>query len=172
VAINTAAKNIGWLVPQETSVAGASVLHLVPPDPGCISGSAFLLPLHVDNNPTHAELDPPLLDGVAVADGCGVMRYPTTGGIIKMPYRARHRNGYATYAFTVKRGADTQTPPSTTGTVAATTFEPTRSVDLLRGSCPMAAFLEDLYVYGTAFDGWSRVGYDAHDSRAFALAPQ
>jgi hypothetical protein len=170
--VDTAALSIGWLVPQEPSVSGAAVLHLVAPDPSCIDGSAFLLPLHVDNNPTSAEVDPPLLDGVAAADSCGVMRYAPAGGTVKLPYRARHRNGFATYTFTVKRGAQELTPPSTSGTVAATTFEPTRSVDLLRGSCPMAAFLEDLWVYGTAFDGWTRVGYDAHDSRAFALAPQ
>ncbi len=175
--VNPAAHGIGWLVPQETDVSGAAVLHLVAPHPSCIAGSAFLLPLHVDNNPSHAEIDAPLLNGSAAADACGVMRYTppmppqTTSGSVDMPYRARHRNGFATYSFQVKRGADVLTPPSTSGAVAAATFVQTQSVEDLRGPCTNAAFLEDLWVYGTALDGWSRVGYDAHDSRAFALAP-
>jgi hypothetical protein len=177
VAVNTAAKNIHWLVPKETTAVGAAVLHLVPPLPGCISGSAFLLPLHVDNNPSYAEIDAPLLNGSAAADVCGVMRYTpptlpqTTAGSVDMPYRARHRNGFATYSFEVKRGVTPLTPPSTSGPVGPATFVPNQSVEDLLGPCTIAAFLEDLWVYGSATNGWSRVGYDDHASRAFALAP-
>jgi hypothetical protein len=43
----------------------------------------------------------------------------------------------------------------------------------LSAPCTIGAFLEDRYVAATTTDGWSRLsGYDAHDSRAFTLAPQ
>jgi hypothetical protein len=172
--VNTATPpGIGWLVPRETSVVGAQVLHLDPPDPSCIDGSAFLLPLHVDNNACRATIDPPSLDGSAAADACGVMRYTPGSLEVEMPYRASHRNGFATYAFTVKRGIDPLTPPSTSGPVGTGTFAPHEPVGTLMGGCTIAAFLEEVSVHASATDGWSRQsGYDAYASRAFALAPE
>ena len=47
------------------------------------------------------------------------------------------------------------------------------TVDALRGTCSIAAFAESLDVAATATDGWGRQsGLDAHDVRAFTLAPQ
>jgi hypothetical protein len=173
--VNTAALGIGWLVPRETSVSGAMVLHLDPPDPSCVAGSAFLLPLHVDNNHCRATIGDPELNGSSVADVCGVMRYTPpvgTAGNVVLPYRASHRNGHADYSFTVKRGVNPLTPPSTSGPVGAGTFAPVATVAHLMGPCTLGAFLEELYVAARATDGWSRLsGYDASGSRAFALAP-
>jgi len=176
VAVDTGALGIGWLVPRETSVSGAIVLHLDAPAPSCVSGSAFVLPLHVDNNRCVAAIDAPVLNGSAAADQCGVMRYTpptTTAGNVVMPFQASHRNGFATYSFTVQRGVNVLTPPSTSGPVGGGTFAPSESVASLMGPCTLGAFLEELYVAATATDGWSRLsGYDASASRAFALAPQ
>jgi hypothetical protein len=184
--VDMAAAGIVWLVPLQTSVAGASQLDLVPPAPGIVQGNAFILPLHVDNNPCEASIGAPVLNGSTAADPCGVMRYhppQSTGGTVQMPYTATHRNGYATYTFTVKRGTNVLTPPTTAGPVGAGAFNPTESVfDLLSlmpapqppmsPPCTIGAFLEEVYVYSLATDGWQRVGADASASRAFTLAPE
>jgi hypothetical protein len=40
------------------------------------------------------------------------------------------------------------------------------------GGCPVAGFSENLYVWASATDGWSRQSqYDASFVRAFVLAP-
>lgn len=185
--VDTAALGIGWLVPRETSVSGAIVLHLDPPAAGVIDGDAFLLPLHADNNHCTAHVDAPVLNGSTAADQCGVMRYAppqSSGGTVLLHYTASQRNGFATYSFTVKRGVNVVTPPTTSGPVAGGSFSPSETVlnllsrmpapqPPLNPPCTIGAFLEDLYVAATATDGWSRLsGNDASDSRAFTLAPQ
>lgn len=48
-------------------------------------------------------------------------------------------------------------------------FDTDKPVGKLLGSCDEAAFAETLNVYGTTTDGWSRLGYDSSDVKAFAL---
>jgi len=185
-AVDPAALGITWLVPRETSVSGAAVLHLDPPAAGVVQGTAFLLPLHVDNNRCNAEIDAPILNGSAAADQCGVLRYQppqSHGGTVVMPYTASHRNGFATSSFVVKRGTNVLTPPTTSGPVGSGSFAPSETVfDLLSRMpapqapldppCTIGAFLEEVRVYALATNGWSRLtGYDDYDSRAFTLAP-
>jgi hypothetical protein len=187
--IDVVARHISWLVPRETSLTGADVLHLEPPAPGVVQGNAFVLALHVDNNPCEARIGVPTLNGSADADDCGVIRYePSQSNAerVQMPYTATHRNGFATHSFTVKRGTNVLTPPTTPGEVgvAPGTFTPDEKVlDMLSRMpapqppmsppCTIGAFLEELGVHTMATDGWSRLsGYDAGDSRAFTLAPE
>jgi len=186
--VDMAALNISWLVPRELSVTGAIVLHLDPPAAGIVQGNAFLLPLHVDNNPCLAATEPPVLNGSSAADHCGVLRYTppqASGGSVQLPYTARHRNGFATYSFTVQRGVEVVTPPSTSNQdVGGGSFAPTETVLSLLTPlqppppgpavppCTIGAFLELVYVSAKATDGWSTLtGYDAAASRAFTLAP-
>ncbi len=61
--------------------------------------------VHVDNNPTYAEIDAPTI-GLASADPCcGVLEF-TPGDMVTIPWRAKHKNGFATYGFQVKRVAE------------------------------------------------------------------
>ena len=48
-------------------------------------------------------------------------------------------------------------------------FDTDKPVSKLLGTCSDAAFAETLGVYGTASDGWGRLGYDSSDVKAFAL---
>jgi hypothetical protein len=92
-----------------------------------------------------------------------------------MPYRAAHRNGFATHSFRVARGAGPAlTPPSVFDQpVAGGEFTAEATVTQLRGNCTIAAFSERLDVAATATDGWGRQsGLDASAVRAFTLAPQ
>jgi len=115
------------------------------------------------------------------------MRYTppqASGGTVELPYTAQHRNGFATYSFTVKRGINVVTPPTSAGPVGAGSFAPQETVVQLLSAmpapapaldppCTIGASLEELYVAATAIDGWgSYLGYDASDSRAFTLAPK
>lgn len=185
--VDPGALGITWLVPRETSAAGAAVLHLDPPAPGVVQGGAFLLPLHVDNNACSASIDAPVLNGSAAADQCGVLRYQppqSHGGSVVMPHTARHRNGHATFSFVLKRGTHVLTPPTTSGPVGPGTFSPSETVlDLLsrmpapqgplNPPCTIGAFLEEVGVHATATNGWSTLtGYNAYASRAFTLAPR
>jgi len=184
-AVDTGALGIGWLVPRETSVSGAIVLHLDPPATGVVQGDAFLLPLHVDNNHCTAHVDPPVLNGSTAADQCGVMRYHPTqssAGTVELPYSATQRNGFANYSFRVQRGVELVTPPTTSGPVGAGSFTPSETVlnllsrmpapPPLSPPCTIGAFLEDLTVIPSATDGWGQAVPNARDTRAFTLAPQ
>ena len=166
---------IHWVVPDVDDLGTSGTIHGEAPVAGAVVAGAFILPLHVDNNACEARIDAPTLNGSAAADACGVMRYAPAGGSVEMPYRAAHRNGFATHSFSVKRGAGAPiTPPSVSGVpVGGGSFTATSTVDALRGTCSIAAFAESLDVAATATDGWGRQsGLDAHDVRAFTLAPQ
>ncbi len=173
-AVDAAALGVNWVVPDVDDLGTAGTIHGEAPVAGAVVGGAFILPLHVDNNACEARIDAPVLDGSTAADNCGVMRYGPLGGNVDLPYRAAHRNGYATRSFSVKRGAGAPlTPPSESGGVAGGNFTAHSTVADLRETCTIAAFAESLDVLATATDGWGRQsGLDAHDVRAFTLAPQ
>jgi hypothetical protein len=129
--------------------------------------------LHIDNNATTAVIHPALLNGSVAADAnCGLIRYGDPGtDTVTIAYTASHPNGFADYSFEFKRGTTPLTPPSASGQ-ATGTFSSSPSVgSLLSVNCTIAGFAENLNVIGRATDGWSRLGYDAHDLAAFVLAP-
>lgn len=56
--------------------------------------------------------------------------------------------------------------------VAGDTYSASFVVSALLGTCPAAAFSEEVDVYAMATDGWGGPGnLNAHDHGAFALAP-
>ncbi len=177
--VDIGALGIHYVVPTSTDLSGtiftteAASLGLVP-GPPVDTGNAFVMRLHVDNNPTFAQIDAPLLNGSVAADACGVMRY-APGDTVALAYTASHPNGFAMRSFALVRGATpVSVPPLTVSwqPVGAGSFSASPSVaSLLSKGCTIAGFAELLNVYGTATDGWSRLGYDASDLRAFVLAP-
>lgn len=184
-ASGSPASGLNWVVPKEKNLAGASVIHTEAPAAGVVQGDAFILTLHVDNNACEASTDAPTLNSSPASDHCGVIRYtPPHGsaGTVVLPYRAFHRNGFASHSFTVKRGVTVLAPPSIGGAaVGGGTFAPSESVQTLMSQglppgsppCEIGAFLEDVRVHAQATDGWGRRSeYDAAASRAFTLAPQ
>lgn len=173
-AVDAAALGIAWVVPDVDDLSTPGTINGEAPAAGAVQGGAFILPLHVDNNRCEASIGAPTLNGSAASDNCGVMRYGESGGTVVLPYRAAHRNGFATHSFTVVRGAGGPLPPSVSGQpVTGSDFAPSATVDDLRGGCSIAAFSESLYVAASATDGWGRQsGLDASAVRAFTLAPE
>jgi hypothetical protein len=190
--VNIGALGIHYVVPTSTDLSGtiytteAAGLGLVP-GPPVDTGNAFVMRLHVDNNPTFAQIAPPLLNGSVAADpACGLIRYTlvppppppeppeTPSGSVTLAYTASHPNGFATRSFDLRRGADPVGIPPFTASgapVGSGSYSASPAVSTLLGSCTIAGFAESLNVSGTATDGWGRLGYDASDLRAFVLAP-
>jgi hypothetical protein len=169
---------IHFVVPTSTDLSStiyttdAAALGLVP-GPPVDTGNAFVMRLHVDNNPTSALIAPPLLNGSVEPDpNCGVITYPPgNSNTVTIAYTASHPHGFANYSFCLKRGVTTLKPPSAKGPVGAGSFSSAPSVNSLLGECTVAGFAEELNVWGTATDGWTPQGYDANDLRAFVLKP-
>lgn len=156
---------------------------------GLVAGNAFVMTLHIDNNPCSASLPAPTLNGVPAND-CGVLDYnPASPGTVQMPFTASHPNDFATYTFSLRRGVQLLTPvasppnppsPTTPQTIAGepvsnagSTSPVTAPVSSLLGACPVAGYSESVRAYAMAFNGWSRLsGLDAHANRAFVLAPE
>jgi hypothetical protein len=173
-AVDAAALGVTWVVPDVDDLGTPGTFHGEAPAAGAIQGGAFVLPLHVDNNACEARVDPAELNSTPASPNCGVLRYGTAGGTVTMPYRAAHRNGFATHSFTLVRGAGPGSiPPSASGQpVTGGEFERSATADALRGTCSIAAFSETVYVSATATDGWGRQsGLDASATGAFTLAP-
>jgi hypothetical protein len=176
--VDISALGIHYVVPTSTDLNStiftteAAALGLVP-GPPVDSGNAFVMRLHVDNNPTSASIAAPLLNGSVAADACGVLKY-SPSDTVTLAYTASHPNGFAWRTFRLRRGVTDVSVPGLTASgdpVSAGPFSASPSVSSLLGPCPVAGFAEELYVGGTATDGWSRQGYDASDLRAFVLAP-
>jgi len=167
---------ITWRVPESTDLSGtiqtadAASLGLVD-----AARNSMMVTVRVDNNPCAAFIDAPTLDGTPAPAQCGVMDYTDRGQSVAMPFLAVQRNGFATYSFAVRRGADSPLEVDLSGTAASSPATmpaaPTSTVGDLLNTCQTAGFAEHLYVAHTATDGWSRQGqYDAQDLRAFVLA--
>ena len=154
---------------------------------GEVAGGAYVFRVHVDNNKVESELPQPSIGGVAASDDCGFLRYEP-GDFVHIQYLAAHRNNHAVFHFGIKRGSNPLASASTTAPyveVAAASaptgsptpynkvggnyernFTPTELV----GDCVNAAFAASLDVYGKATNGTHRLGIDASELIAFALA--
>ena len=98
-----------------------------------------------------------------------------------MPFTASHPNGFATFLFSLVKGANAVSLPAsppTNGPVNSAVSPIQDSVTALLANpapnppCTTAAFSEYLYVAATANSGWSRQSqYDRSAAFAFALTP-
>jgi hypothetical protein len=97
---------------------------------------------------------------------------PGPAGSVVMAFTATHPNGFATYSFSLIKGVNPLTPPSTGGPVLPPPPTPTDTAAHLLGTCKTAGFAEYLYVATTAINGESRQSqYDASVAVAFVLTP-
>ena len=131
----------------------------------------------VNNQSCIALIGLPSIDGVAADSICGTLRYasPPSGNVI-MPFAVSHPAGFATYSFTLLKGVNGLTPPSTGGEVTGAPSQITATVATLLGPCVappgVAGFSEYIYVTAKAINGEVRQGqYDASAAIAFVLAP-
>jgi len=145
---------------------------------------SFIMSIHIDNSQCKAMISAPLLDGVAADDDCGVLKYNhPDAGSVSLSYEPRYPNGigtegFATYGFHLYRGVNELSlppgiPDSTTVLHPSAMITTVKLTTDLIGSCSIAGFSENLYVYAKATNGWGRLSqYDAGAVRAFVLAPK
>ncbi|MHA4810679.1 hypothetical protein ACX0G9_21415 [Flavitalea flava] len=135
--------------------------------------TGFRMIIRVDNNPTTAHIYETEVEG-NFAGPCGFLVYADKGtSQADVSYTASHPNGYAYYGFSIVKGSSGGVYGDAGPVPAVNPVHDILSVEsLLDGGgtvCTRAAFAENLNVYGTATDGWGRVGYDSGDTKAFAL---
>ena len=131
------------------------------------------LTILVDNNPCSAGISQPTLNGSPANPVCGILKYTGMNLLpVVMTYTASHPNGFANYSFTLIKGVNTLTPPSTSGPVIPAPPAAVATVAALLGTCTVAGFAEYVYVAATANNGWgSQTQYDRSAAVAFVLAP-
>ena len=69
---------------------------------GLVSGNSMIVTVHVDNNPTFADIGAPAIGAVSADPCCGVLGF-APGDAVTLPWRAKHKNGFATFTFQTKR---------------------------------------------------------------------
>ncbi|HVR68295.1 MAG TPA: hypothetical protein VMT98_16730 [Verrucomicrobiae bacterium] len=176
---------------QPVNIGALGIVYAVPTDPdgtgtvntvdastlGLVSGNSMVITLHVDNNGCFADIAAPTIAATPADPCCGVLKYHA-GDSVTMAWQALHPHNFATYSFGVVRGI--QSVISESGPVAASTSPKVQTVDHLLNDnlpvgcpvdgCTVAGFSENLYVDGTASDGWGADLYNASFVRAFVLA--
>lgn len=169
----------------ETVDAVAVNIDLVRADPEDSSFQVFIFKLRFDNRTPTAIIDPPVVyaSGNSITD-CGIVEYKNSDTGVNLVYQARHPGTFGMYAFQVIRSSTSlkyingragDMGPSGSFTVPANLHQdPAHPADLflLKECHAAAAFSLNLSIYNMAFNGWSRVGGDSHDVRAFALVPE
>jgi hypothetical protein len=165
-----------------------------------VDDGGFEFDLHIDNRPTGAAIDEPMIGSIGAGE-CGFLRYDsTTTGDVAISYWATHPDNFAFHSFRIARGpntvagsrvhhvevsapAATPVPPPPLPTPAPDDyigdgfghFTRDFSFDELLEDCPdEAAFAAILHVYAKATRGWGhRIhAYDRHKVYAFALTPE
>lgn len=168
---NVGGQQIIWVVPDVPALDD-TITTTPAANLGLVVGDAFVMTVHIDNNPCTAKLDDPAINGTLADDECGVLEYGVLGGTVQLGYSVIHPNGFATRDFTLKRGATTLTSLSVSGAAGTGNFSVSVSTDELRAGCPTAGFAETLWARTTATTGWGRVGdLDGFEARAFVLTP-
>jgi hypothetical protein len=109
---------------------------------------------------------------------CGLLHYGVKDASpVSMPFTASHPNNFATFNFVLVKGANQLALPPFPilgdPVTAAPGLSPVlETVQNLLGTCTIAAFAEDLYVFASANNGWGRQSqYDASQLIAYVLAP-
>ena len=140
--------------------------------------------VRVDNAHCHADIQDAniTVDGVTEYSGrCGFLHYTDVSQTVHVSFIATQPRNFATFSFSVVKGNGTEDPGISQGgyvissvglyTLSGGVFADDVLVSQLLGTCPQAAFAENLYVASLATDGTRRLNeYDASDTNAFALS--
>ncbi|MFN8579728.1 MAG: hypothetical protein U0163_01940 [Gemmatimonadaceae bacterium] len=176
--VNIGALGIKYFVPDVDDLTG-TITTVDAATLGLVVGNQMIMTVHVDNNPTYSEIDAPSI-GAATADPCcGVLTFQP-GDMVTLPWRAKHKNGFATYDLTVKRVdavvySENDQPVGTGSHSVTKSAQAAMDFNLpagcIAGGCDTGAFASELYTAAMATDGWSsRLTYlDSSDFEAFTL---
>jgi hypothetical protein len=148
--------------------------------------NAFNLKVKVRIDNAHCQADIQdaniTIGGVTEYSGrCGFLHYTDVNQQVHISFIAVQPRNFATFNFSVVKGNGTENPGisesgyvnSSVGiyTLAGGVYADDVNVSQLLGTCPQAAFAENLYVASLATDGTRRLHeYDAQDTNAFALS--
>jgi hypothetical protein len=176
--VNIAALSIRYFVPDVDDLTG-TITTVDAATLGLVSGNSMIVTVHVDNNPTFAAIDAPSIGAASADPCCGVLGF-APGDAVTLPWRAKHKNGFATFSFQTKRVDQTvfsqgSAPVGLVGNFstvqdAQTLMDANLPPGCVAGGCNVAAFASFEYVTAMATDGWSRLsGLDAWDFTAFTL---
>ncbi|HUJ43778.1 MAG TPA: hypothetical protein VLW52_09245 [Opitutaceae bacterium] len=140
---------------------------------GVLVETSTPLTIMVNNESCVATIAAPILNGHSADPVCGFLQYAAKNAdLVYMGFTASQPHNYATYSFTLIKGVNTLTPPSTSGPVPPAVSPITGTVATLMGACNVAGFAEYVYVAATINNGWGRQSqYDASAAIAFVLAP-
>ena len=149
-------------------------------------GNALNLTLKVRIDNAHCEADIQdaniTVNSVTEYSGrCGFLHYTETNQQVHISFIASHPRNFARFSFGVVKGNNTESPGinqagyvlSDAGLYNLTggVFSRDVPVSQLIGTCPQAAFAENLYVSSLATNGTRRLyEYDDSDTNAFALS--
>lgn len=177
--VDIAAAGIRYFVPDLDDLSGT--ITTVDADTlGLVSGNAMIVTVHVDNNPTFAEIDPPTVGAISADPCCGVLDFGPND-TVTLPWRAKHKNGFATFTFRTKRVDELVFSMGSTSVGPTGDHSTTQSAQALMdanlppgcapGGCDVAAFASFEYVTAMATDGWGPLRYlDSSDFEAFTLS--
>jgi hypothetical protein len=176
----------GFVIPPDPPISGGVITPVQAPDSmvdldGAGNVLAFHFTLRVDNHPCSANIHDTVVNGQA-AGPCGMIEF-TPGSNAEMAFQAYHPHNFANFSFSTIKGSSGSVAAATIGQTpvnapvangffrnAASVFSKNVPVATLLGSCPQAAFAENLYVEATATDGYSQLWYlNRSDTKAFAL---
>jgi hypothetical protein len=177
--VNIGALGIRYFVPDVDDLTG-TITTVDAATLGLVSGNSMIVTVHVDNNPTFAEIDAPSIGASSADPCCGVLGF-APGDAVTLPWRAKHKNGFAAFTFQTKRVdqlvfTQPSTPVGLVGNFstvqnAQTLMDANLPAGCLPGGCNVAAFASFEYVTATAIDGWTRLSYlDSMDFEAFTLS--
>jgi hypothetical protein len=175
---NIAGETIHYVVPADEDPSAAVALYTDEATSlGLIKTDAdgyksFVMTLHIDNNKCTANISLPELNGVSAND-CGVINYHDQSATVSIDFNALHPNGFATYTFSLVRGATDLNTLNLSGTATGVFTSNNPVSDLLSVNCPMAGFSAHLHVEAWATNGFGTIhSYDAGDHIGFALTPE
>lgn len=176
--VNIGALGIRYFVPNVDDLTG-TITTVDAATLGLVDGNSMIVTVHVDNNPTFAEIDAPAVGPTFADPCCGVLGY-TPGATVTLPWRAKHKNGFATFTFQTKRVDQVVFSQGTTPVGLVGNFSTLQDAQTLMdtnlppgcspGGCKVAAFASFEYVTALATDGWTVLTYlDSWDFEAFTL---
>jgi hypothetical protein len=145
------------------------------------------LKVRIDNAHCHADINDASINvgGITHLSGpCGFLKYTDPANQnVHLSFEASHPRNFALFQFSVVKGNNTEGVPASVNqkgyvnnsvgsyTLVAGKFSQDVNVGALKGSCPQAAFAENLSVWSLATNGtrflWE---YDAYDTNAFAVS--
>ena len=183
---------------QDVDTAVPGPHYLITNSAGHVLG--FKMVIRVDNNPCTAEIyqiDNTAAGGLTVDANCGFIEYNSDLNNVHIAFKAAHPHDFATFGFSIYRGASNPVDSASAATSGAQTVASSPVNGFVRDSssiyskdvsvhtlltenkpagtpdCQKAAFAMNLSVWTLATDGWSHLsGLDKSGiPTAFALAP-